>query len=437
MRIALKDIFVFVALCAFVAWCGAQAGTQSELFWISVIASGFMSTLFVCVAGSESHHGRAWFAPVPFLVLCAVPLASLFLLVDSLALIFLGIFCAGRPVMSDRRLCLLVMVLAAAACFVGVLPGMARMREWAELQREFPAVSLNTRLAYEHRDDRPQPKGNLQLSTDVQQQLTETEQDLDVETFRNALLEQIHDREYERFVRSNGFGVDRMLRPRPEYIRQPPLRDIPFVADTNGHGTAKSDEPDATYRNRWQGLWATGRSNDVKHLHEASRNDFFDPDGFGAVIQPLLVAGFIAHAFHHSPTQALDDRRSWQIERIELVSLLRFDEPRVYVLDHLPRMDQISSDDVPTRPLDAFETTALPQLRTQRDIVVAQQADKYRMLGSLRASKQCLECHTAARGELLGAFSYVLLRGNPAVPPNIPDTPGNQTARGTASVTAN
>jgi len=30
------------------------------------------------------------------------------------------------------------------------------------------------------------------------------------------------------------------------------------------------------------------------------------------------------------------------------------------------------------------------------------------MLGSLRAAKQCLECHTAKRGDLLGAFSYVL-----------------------------
>jgi hypothetical protein len=30
------------------------------------------------------------------------------------------------------------------------------------------------------------------------------------------------------------------------------------------------------------------------------------------------------------------------------------------------------------------------------------------MLGSLRAAKQCLDCHNVQRGELLGAFSYRL-----------------------------
>ena len=31
-----------------------------------------------------------------------------------------------------------------------------------------------------------------------------------------------------------------------------------------------------------------------------------------------------------------------------------------------------------------------------------------RMFGALRATKQCLKCHDAARGDLLGAFSYTL-----------------------------
>ena len=80
----------------------------------------------------------------------------------------------------------------------------------------------------------------------------------------------------------------------------------------------------------------------------------------------------------------------------------------MYVLDHLPRMDQLSSDNAPTRPLDAFEIAALEQLRTKEDVVVEHKGDQYRMLGSLRAAKQCLDCHSVQRGELLGAFSYVL-----------------------------
>jgi hypothetical protein len=90
---------------------------------------------------------------------------------------------------------------------------------------------------------------------------------------------------------------------------------------------------------------------------------------------------------------------------------LKFDEPRVYVLDHLPRMDQLSSDDVLTRALDEFEKESLEKLRTEEDLVVREEDGVHRMLGSLRAAKQCLECHSVDRGELLGAFSYVLRRG--------------------------
>jgi hypothetical protein len=120
------------------------------------------------------------------------------------------------------------------------------------------------------------------------------------------------------------------------------------------------------------------------------------------------VAGFIAHAFHHPPLASLEDPQKWTIDRLELVSLLHFDEPRVYLLDHLPRMDQLSSETVPTRPLDEFESTALVQLRTDEDLVVTHVGPAYRMLGSLRAAKQCQQCHTAERGDLLGAFSYAL-----------------------------
>ena len=40
--------------------------------------------------------------------------------------------------------------------------------------------------------------------------------------------------------------------------------------------------------------------------------------------------------------------------------------------------------------------------------MVTHDGPAYRMLGSLRAAKQCLDCHTASRGDLLGAFSYAL-----------------------------
>ncbi len=99
------------------------------------------------------------------------------------------------------------------------------------------------------------------------------------------------------------------------------------------------------------------------------------------------VAGFVEHAFHDSPLRGLEDPEEWTIVRLELVSLLKFGEPRVYMLDHLPRMDQLANDDVSTRPLDEFESRALQQLWTDKDLVISHEESHYRMLGSLRAAR--------------------------------------------------
>src|SRR5207244_854013 len=98
----------------------------------------------------------------------------------------------------------------------------------------------------------------------------------------------------------------------------------------------------------------------------------------------------------------------WRVYRLELVSLLKFDEPGVYISEYLPRMDELK--DAKTRPLDAFEKKSLEELQQGEDLRVSVAGDQMRMLGSVRALKQCLKCHHAERGELLGAFSYVLRR---------------------------
>jgi len=191
------------------------------------------------------------------------------------------------------------------------------------------------------------------------------------------------------------------MQPTAESIRRPELRDIRF------------DEPatESWGDGQWESFWIPGKSDSIYRIYNATRADFLDPEGFGAVIEPQLrVVGFITHALHHAPTSGLDDRKSWTLDRLELVSLLKFDEPRVYVLDHLPRMDQLSGDNVPTRLLDAFESGALEKLWAAEDVVVSHDGENYRMLGSLRAASQCLDCHSAKRGNLLGAFTYFLRR---------------------------
>jgi hypothetical protein len=223
--------------------------------------------------------------------------------------------------------------------------------------------------------------------------------DLAERSYRRFNLARIHDRAYELFVRANGFGISRMPDPSIERLRLDPLENIPF---------ADQRRPDAD-RGVWRSSYYRGQTAaDLPALHESSRFDFLDPDGLGAVLAPLeRVAGFVAHA-HRQPLQQVDDGgRRLAIERLELVSLHRFDAPRVYVLDHLPRMDQLSSENAPTRPLDEFEREALEQLETE-DVVVREEGARSRMVGSLRAAQHCLDCHSVSRGELLGAFTYVI-----------------------------
>ncbi len=98
----------------------------------------------------------------------------------------------------------------------------------------------------------------------------------------------------------------------------------------------------------------------------------------------------------------------WKVQRLELVSLLKHDAPVVYVSESLPRMKD--TDDTKTRPLDAFEKSGLEALLAGEDLKVSESDNEIRMVGSVRAVKQCLACHGVERGDLLGAFTYKLRR---------------------------
>ena len=149
-------------------------------------------------------------------------------------------------------------------------------------------------------------------------------------------------------------------------------------------------------------------------LHDLGMSDFFDPDRIGFVKDRDHVAGFQSHRFATMPQ--LDVPRdlplaSWKIIRLELVSLLKHDTPVAYVSKNLPQMDELR--DASTRPLDPFEQRSLASLRSDEDVMIDETPDRIQMLGSLRASKSCLECHSVRRGDLLGALTYELVPANP------------------------
>lgn len=149
-------------------------------------------------------------------------------------------------------------------------------------------------------------------------------------------------------------------------------------------------------------------------LHQDAQLDFVNQAGFGYVKDRDHVAGFESHGFFRTPElRKSRDPVRWITRRVELVSILLHDVPMVYVSENLPNMQELG--DVEVRPLDAFETQSLDALRDGEDLVWRVTANRLRMLGSLRAARQCAQCHMVPRGTLLGAFSYEFHR-DPLLP---------------------
>ena len=76
----------------------------------------------------------------------------------------------------------------------------------------------------------------------------------------------------------------------------------------------------------------------------------------------------------------------------------------VYQSDNFPNMEELPQ--VPRRRLNDFEVSALKQLQEGEETVTSLVDGEIQMVGSLRAAHNCLKCHDASRGALLGALSY-------------------------------
>ena len=291
-----------------------------------------------------------------------------------------------------------------------------RVQNVLDLRAEYPFSSLADRLAYEPQVSQESPSSEIELSQPATAWLTKFEENSG-HGMRQQLLRQLHDDQYIEFVKSAGFGMMRMRRPsrssleipetKPETLPNRPQQIDPPTAIQNPI-LAASDDADVTPQ--------------LAALHDAGRNSFLNSERFGFVKTRQLAAGFEPHAMMENPNPSWrKELLYWQISRLDLVSLLKFKEPRVYLSEHLPRMDELRN--AKTRPADDFEQRALAQLREGEDIVLDQQLNTIRMVGAVRAAKQCLDCHSVRRGELLGAFSYLLDRKLPIAPPKVEDKP--------------
>jgi hypothetical protein len=134
--------------------------------------------------------------------------------------------------------------------------------------------------------------------------------------------------------------------------------------------------------------------------------DFVFAQGWGYFKDRRHVAGFSSHRFTREAPKA----KQWRVRTLDLVSLLLHDEPVAYVSDELPAMDELRAASI--RPLDKFESIGLVSLRQGEGLFISRDGDAIRMLRAIHSTKQCTACHGGERGDLLGAFSYAIVRAD-------------------------
>ena len=259
---------------------------------------------------------------------------------------------------------------------------------------------------------------------------------------RERALRQLHSEEAVEFVNrpANGFSRMRSISPYDLHLSDQyatRLDSRPVDSDLLGEPLVEleSVKPQGKYRlsekdwSRQLSLAENGMPSKelTQNFHGYASNNFAGTFTTGYFKSIDEVAGFEPHRIRlaenwfpslklNTPEQ-LKQRgdvkgieTDWKVNRLQLVSLLLQAEPRVYDEENLPNMEELSGADIATRALNAFEQEALGKLRAGEDIVTRATPNRILMLGSMRATKDCMKCHAVKERELLGAFSYEFLR---------------------------
>jgi hypothetical protein len=207
-------------------------------------------------------------------------------------------------------------------------------------------------------------------------------------------LARLHQDAVAKFVNAPGFGVSR-FDPRWEGVPTKVIKEWKFPVWSTGELDQKSP--------------VTERK-DLNQIHKDSLVDF-DPEYVSPPRPPSPDDGKTAVVSVEPVTMALVAKEKiWEIKSLDLVGLLKFKEPVVYISEKLPDMKDLKN--VATRSLDLFDVAGLEALRKGEDIFARTKDDTIRMMGAVRADWQCLSCHDNKRkGDLLGAFSYTLRVG--------------------------
>jgi hypothetical protein len=350
------------------------------------------------------------------------PFCSFFLPAVGLQVVFAllaAVLCGQRVAGASAFRRSMVAATVAGYSFAAMIAAREQY-EMNALATKYPIESMTPRLAYETRhQESDRAAGVVQMSFplgdgwDVLSRHQEHSFSL-----RRSALAQLHSSTVVRFLESPAFGVGRMT----NLVNEGWLSsgDDPAVPqpDVARNDNATPEPESSAERGDLDAARMVGagdrqlNAGDFWNAHANTLAEFVSPDRYGLIRSRDEVAGFLSHRI--GPRADLHFGTALPPpERLELVSLLKFAEPRVYVSENLPRMDELR--DALTRSLDPFEQKALESLHRGEDIVSTDQPGTMRALGAIRALKQCLQCHTTQEGQLLGAFSY-RWKGTPVAP---------------------
>lgn len=387
---------------------------------LSPILSGIFVAIVLATAGNCEDHRKSKVVGLAFLgipggiFLCqSLPLALNALLVFLVAVG--GMFGGCSPRAFRRH----IWMATVASYLIMSVFAINQMRDIPRLRERYPLESMAERLAYESQGPSANRLGQpfldqpeLRLSDRFELEVAHNQLGWNPFSFNSAApldLEDLHKGYVHHFIDSPGFGVGRMIRPSYRRLNRSFIREPP---EEKPHTLPPPAYDDPSREKDYRDPWAAGSTTAAAvagrvvfgKLHLDSLLDFVNQGHFGYIRDRTQVAGFVPHRFREMPR--MPSGTAWQLDTLELISLLKHAEPVAYVSRELPRMDKLR--DAPVRPLTEHERAMLDGLRRGEDLQVRSISDRLRMLGAIRAAEQCLRCHEVERGTLLGAFSYKL-----------------------------
>lgn len=248
-----------------------------------------------------------------------------------------------------------------------------------------------------------------------------------ITSLRSRMLENFHGQATEAFTAIPGFGMERLI---PLYKKVP--FEIPDFSTTEVE-VEKEIAPPKLLEDVFAKSLAEFR-NPSKPLAVPGKKGFspFETDpkgGFGGSFRGTITRGLqlrlldLVGLSDPGGPRVHSGGKAFEVMRMtaEEAKKERAKNPAAIIEGGLPpNLGKNTAAKAPevtakleTRPLDIFEIAGVAELSQGKQLFVRHKDNVIRMLGALRATEQCLQCHTDnKKGDLLGAFSYTFVDVN-------------------------